>query len=74
MSEFDGLGGQSSGVPQGRIQQEECKESLLSVIEEQIIPRLLNVQQYYGGVSPERWADADASGELRSGGHTSELQ
>ncbi|MFM1906977.1 MAG: hypothetical protein RLZZ591_654 [Pseudomonadota bacterium] len=47
MSEFNGLRGQSSGItPMGKLQN-DCKESLHSVIEEQIIPRLLNVQQFF---------------------------
>mgnify|MGYP000184394843 CR=1 FL=1 len=47
MSEFNGLGGQSHGFKQSRNMHEECKESLLAVIEQQIIPRLLNVQQFF---------------------------
>ena len=47
MSEFNGLGGQSSGVRRGSPSRDDCKESLLAVIEEQIIPRLLNVQQFF---------------------------
>ena len=47
MSEFNGLGGQSHGFTQRGNMQEECKDSLLAVIEKQIIPRLLNAQQFF---------------------------
>ena len=51
MSEFNGLGGQSKGFNSARSLEEDCKESLLAVIEKQIIPRLLNVQQFFNGQS-----------------------
>jgi methylmalonyl-CoA mutase cobalamin-binding domain/chain len=51
MSEFNGLGGPSTGFKQAQSLEEDCKESLLAVIEKQIIPRLLNVQQFFTGVS-----------------------
>lgn len=63
MSEFNGLGGQSGGTPKGRGQQEECREALLGVIEQQIIPRLLNVQQFFPDASKDRSLDAQPSGE-----------
>lgn len=47
MSEFNGLGGQSNGLKRTHNLPEDCKESLLAVIEKQIIPRLLNVQQFF---------------------------
>ena len=47
MSEFNGLGGQTHAFKQAGGLQEDCKESLMAVIEEQIIPRLLNVQQFF---------------------------
>lgn len=47
MSEFNGLGGQSNGLKRANNLPEDCKESLLAVIEKQIIPRLLNVQQFF---------------------------
>ncbi len=47
MSEFNGLGGQSNGLKRTQNLPEDCKESLLAVIEKQIIPRLLNVQQFF---------------------------
>ena len=51
MSEFNGLGGQSRDFKPARNLEEDCKESLLAVIEKQIIPRLLNVQQFFNGQS-----------------------
>jgi hypothetical protein len=51
MSEFNGLGGPSTGFKQAQSLEEDCKESLLAVIEKQIIPRLLNVQQFFTGIS-----------------------
>jgi methylmalonyl-CoA mutase cobalamin-binding domain/chain len=47
MSEFNAMGGQFHGVQHANGLQEECKTSLLAVIEQQIIPRLLNVQQFF---------------------------
>lgn len=47
MSGFNSLGGQSSAFNQSLNLQDECKESLLEVIEKQIIPRLLNSQQFF---------------------------
>lgn len=52
MSEFSGLGGQSSGQQWANGLRDDCKDSLLAVIEEQIIPRLLNVQQFFSAQSP----------------------
>ncbi len=54
MSEFNGMGGQSNGFRPTRGLEEDCKESLLSVIEKQIIPRLLNVQQFFSAKPPDR--------------------
>jgi len=51
MSEFNGLGGQSNGFKPDHSLDEDCKDSLLAVIEQQIIPRLLNVQQFFSGKS-----------------------
>lgn len=51
MSEFNGLGGPATGFKQTQSQEDDCKESLLAVIEQQIIPRLLNVQQFFTGKS-----------------------
>lgn len=51
MSEFNGLGGHSNGYKPTRSLEDDCKESLLAVIEKQIIPRLLNVQQFFTGKS-----------------------
>jgi len=51
MSEFNGLGGQSNGFKPAHSLDEDCKDSLLAVIEQQIIPRLLNVQQFFSGKS-----------------------
>lgn len=47
MSEFSGSSQELNGVKQLANLREDCKDSLLSVIEEQIIPRLLNVQQFF---------------------------
>lgn len=47
MSEFSGLGGQASGLQRANGPRDDCKDSLLAVIEEQIIPRLLNVRQFF---------------------------
>jgi MerR family transcriptional regulator, light-induced transcriptional regulator len=49
MSEFSASGGQAGGVKRAASLQDDCKDSLLAVIEEQIIPRLLNVQQFFPG-------------------------
>ncbi len=46
MSEFNGLGGHSKGFKPGPRLEDDCKDSLLTVIEKQIIPRLLNVQNF----------------------------
>lgn len=47
MSEFSGSGNSSRGFQQTGGLQEDCKESLLAVIQKQIIPRLLHVQQFF---------------------------
>jgi len=47
MSELNDLGGQSNGFNRNQNLPQDCKESLLAVIENQIIPRLLNVQQFF---------------------------
>ena len=49
MSEFSASGGQAGGVKRATSLRDDCKDSLLAVIEEQIIPRLLNVQQFFPG-------------------------
>ncbi|MFN9728494.1 B12-binding domain-containing protein [Acidovorax sp.] len=49
MSEFNGLGEQPKVSKQTPNLPEDCKESLNAVIEQQIIPRLLNVQQFFSG-------------------------
>lgn len=49
MSECNGLGGPSNRFNPARSLDEDCKDSLLAVIEKQIIPRLLNVQQFFAG-------------------------
>lgn len=49
MSQFNALSGQSSGFRRTKSLQDDCKESLHAVIERQIIPRLLNVQQFFPG-------------------------
>ncbi len=51
MSEFNGLGGQSNGYKSTPSLEDNCKDSLLAVIEQQIIPRLLNVQHFFRGTS-----------------------
>jgi methylmalonyl-CoA mutase cobalamin-binding domain/chain len=51
MSEFNGLGSPSNGFKPAHSLDEDCKDSLLAVIEKQIIPRLLNVQQFFTGKS-----------------------
>ncbi len=57
MSEFSGLGGQTSGVKRAASLRDDCKDSLLAVIEEQIIPRLLNVQQFFPAKAPAALED-----------------
>jgi methylmalonyl-CoA mutase cobalamin-binding domain/chain len=47
MSEFSASGGSSKGLHKASQLLNDCKESLSAVIEEQIIPRLLNVQQFF---------------------------
>ncbi len=47
MSEFSGSSQELNGVTRAAKLREDCKDSLISVIEEQIIPRLLNVQQFF---------------------------
>ncbi len=47
MSEFNGLGGHSKGFKPSLRLEDDCKDSLLTVIEKQIIPRLLNVQNFF---------------------------
>lgn len=47
MSQFNDMGGHSSGFASKRTLEEDCKDSILTVIEKQIIPRLLNVQQFF---------------------------
>ncbi|WP_416548116.1 B12-binding domain-containing protein [Limnohabitans sp. DCL3] len=47
MSEFSASDGQASGVRRAVSLRDDCKDSLLAVIEEQIIPRLLNVHQLF---------------------------
>jgi methanogenic corrinoid protein MtbC1 len=56
MSEFNGLGSPPDGLNRTRGLPDDCKESLLAVIEQQIIPRLLNVQQFF--TSPSVPVDA----------------
>jgi methylmalonyl-CoA mutase cobalamin-binding domain/chain len=51
MSEFNGLGDQSNGFKPAQSLDEDCKDSLLAMIEQQIIPRLLNVQQFFTDIS-----------------------
>lgn len=58
MSEFNGPGGSSHGSRQAGSLQDECKESLLAVIQKQIIPRLLNVQQFFPFKSGAQPVDA----------------
>ena len=49
MSEFNGLGSPSNALKPQNNTLDDCKESLHVVIEQQIIPRLLNVQQFFPG-------------------------
>lgn len=58
MSEFGSLGGQANGMGRAESLRDECKDSLLAVIEEQIIPRLLNVQQFFTAKTPSVADDA----------------
>ena len=68
MSEFNGLGGQTQAFKQAGVLQDDCKESLMAVIEEQIIPRLLNVQQFFPTKSktPSVEAAVDARPEFQA--------
>mgnify|MGYP000240440556 CR=1 FL=1 len=47
MSQINDMSGHSGGFTSTRTLEEDCKESILTVIEKQIIPRLLNVQQFF---------------------------
>jgi methylmalonyl-CoA mutase cobalamin-binding domain/chain len=47
MSEFSGCSDDSKGVQRLANLRDDCKDSLLAVIDEQIIPRLLNVQKFF---------------------------
>lgn len=47
MSEFGRLGVQVNGLARAESLRDDCKDSLLAVIGDQIIPRLLNVRQYF---------------------------
>ena len=49
MSGFNNSGGQSHAYQPLASQQDDCKDALLAVIEQQIIPRLLNVHQLFPG-------------------------
>ena len=60
MSEFSGSSQASNGSKRVAKLREDCKDSLLSVIEEQIIPRLLNVQQFF--TTNTAASEADSSG------------
>ena len=61
MSQFNGMSGHSSGFTSKRTLEEDCKESILTVIEKQIIPRLLNVQQFFSVKShPDAQNDSGA--------------
>jgi methylmalonyl-CoA mutase cobalamin-binding domain/chain len=60
MSEFNGLGEHSNGFTPSRREDDACKESILTVIEKQIIPRLLNVQQLFS-VKPQALAQTSPS-------------
>jgi methylmalonyl-CoA mutase cobalamin-binding domain/chain len=61
MSQFNGMSGHSSGFTSKRTLEEDCKESILTVIEKQIIPRLLNVQQFFTVKSqPSSLAESEA--------------
>lgn len=59
MSEFNDLGGPSNGLKRTHNLPEDCKESLLVVIEKQIIPRLLNVQQFFPAQAKKALASSD---------------
>ncbi len=62
MSEFSASGGPSNGLKKTGSVLSDCKESLSAVIEEQIIPRLLNVQRFFTG-PPEALRDEAAVDE-----------
>jgi len=62
MSEFNGFGGQSNGFNSPRRLDDECKDSILKVIEKQIIPRLLNVQQFFA-IKPQVHAQTELGAE-----------
>ena len=62
MSEFSASGGPSNGLNKTGSVLSDCKESLSAVIEEQIIPRLLNVQRFFTG-PPEALHDEAAVDE-----------
>lgn len=62
MSEFSASGGPSNGFKKTGSVLSDCKESLSAVIEEQIIPRLLNVQRFFTG-PPEALQDDGAVAE-----------
>ena len=47
MTEFSGCSDDSKGVQRLANLRDDCKDSLLAVIDEQIIPRLLNVQKFF---------------------------
>lgn len=67
MSEFRASGGPISGFQQTGSLSTDCKETLSAVIEEQIIPRLLNVQQFFTGPSPmEREGELAAQPEFEA--------
>ena len=60
MSEFSASGGPISGFQQTGSFSADCKETLSAVIEEQIIPRLLNVQQFFPDTSRREWHEEGA--------------
>jgi methylmalonyl-CoA mutase cobalamin-binding domain/chain len=62
MSGFNNSGGQSHAYQPLAGQQDECKDALLAVIEQQIIPRLLNVHQLFPG-QVQALLDQDAVAE-----------
>ena len=61
MSKFNGLGSSSQRPNESGAANDECKDSLLDVIESQIIPRLLNSQQLISSQSIS--ADSPEFGE-----------
>ncbi len=61
MSKFNGLGSSSQRPQDSGAANDECKDSLLDVIESQIIPRLLNSQQLISSQSIS--ADSPEFGE-----------